>query len=265
MTFNDVLLELLDHLHAENIPISVGWNTVQKWPEGALEAFLRLGIIIPAATAKSIECNACENHCFMDVVTVPHNNPALTRVFIVCVDAEMQSQMGRIQVPLIRLQQWQSSVKQFAKVITGFLGLKDKITFSSDQSVIQLGMLKGAKGRRWVSLNCTDLSLEINKHTLLIDEALYFEGKQLFIDHAYINDLLNREPLSQGKTYMPSTIKREARKLETQAMYQDWNDEYLRLNKLHPNNSKTWCSIQIAKMDIAKGKDAETIRHNLKI
>lgn len=265
MTFNDVLFELLVKLRTENKPILISWDAVQQWPEEALEDFLQLGLLSTASAAQSIECNTCDKTCFMDIITLSHNNPALSRAFIVCDDMDMQSQMGRIQIPLERLSQWQSSLKQLAKVIAGLLGLKDKITFSSDQSVIQLGMLKGAKGRRWVSLNCTDLSLEINKHTLPIAEVLYFEGDQLLIDRDYIDDLLNREPLSQGKTYMPSTIRREARKLETQAMYQDWNDEYLRLNKLHPNNSKTWCSIQIAKMDIAKGKDAETIRHNIKI
>ena len=170
----------------------------------------------------------------------------------------------RIQIPLVRLQQWQGSVKQLSMVIAGLLGLKDKITFTVDQSVIRLGMLKSPKGRRWVSLNSSDLSLEINQHTLPIDELIYFDDKQLFVDHDCIDDLLNHEPLNQGKRYTPSVDKRATRKLETQAMYQDWNDEYLRLKELHPKKSKVWCSIQISKMSIAKGKDAETIRHNIK-
>jgi len=89
-----------------------------------------------------------------------------------------------------------------------------------------------------------------------------FENEQLFIDSDCIDDLLNRPPLQQDKTYTPSTNKRDARKLETLAMYQDWKDAYLKLSKQHPDKSKTWCSIQIAKMDIARGKDSETIRKN---
>ncbi len=263
VTFNDVLLALLAHLRAENKAITISWDMVQQWPEGVLNTFLQLGLLTPASAAQSIECNGCDNHCFMDVVTLPHDDPALTRAFVVCDDAEMQSQMGRINVPLHRLQQWQSSVKQLAKVIAKLLVLQDKITFSVNQTVIQLGMLKAEKGRRWVTLNGSDLSLEINQHTVPVDEVLYFENQQLVIDRYKIDDLLNSESLSKGKKYTPSTTKREAGKIQTQAMYQDWQDEYLRLNKLHPNKTDRWYAAKIFKMDIAKGRDAETIRKNM--
>jgi hypothetical protein len=124
-------------------------------------------------------------------------------------------------------------------------------------------MLKAQKGRRWVTVNSSDLSLEINQRTVPVDAVLYFENQQLVIDQNSINDLLNREPLSKGKKYTPSTTKREASKLETQAMYQDWNDEYLRLKEQYPYKTKTWCAARIVKMDIAKGKEAGTIRKNM--
>lgn len=263
MTFNDVLLELLAHLRAENKLIMVSWDSVQQWPEGALNAFLQFGFLIPAPAAQSIECNACENHCFMDVINLTHNDPALIRAFIVCDDAEMQSQMGRVKIPLLRLQQWQGSVKLLSQVVADLLGLKDKITFTANHPVIKLGMLKAQKGRRWVTLNGSDLSLEINQRTIPVDELLYFDGKQLVIDQNSIYDLLNSESLDKGKKYTPSTTKREASKLGTQAMYQDWKDEYLRLKEQHPNKPDTWCAAKIFKMDIAKGRDAETIRKNM--
>mgnify|MGYP000624358615 CR=1 FL=1 len=263
MTFNDVLLGLLAHLRAEHKAIFIDWDSVQKWPEGALNTLIQLGFLIPASATQSIECHACENRCFMDVITLVHADPALSRAFIVCDDADMQSQIGRVQIPLIRLQQWQCSIKQLAKVIADSLAFKDKLEFTANQSVIKLGMLKSDKGRRWVSLICADLSLEINQHIIAIDDVLYFEDDRLFIDQALIDDLLNREPLSQGKKYIPSTDRREIRKRETQAMYQDWKDEYLQLSKLHPTKSNTWISKQIAKMSIAKDKNSETIRKNM--
>ena len=263
MTFNDVLLDILVRLRAENKPIVMGWDAVQHWSDNILDCFLQFGLLSRASSAQSIGCISCENHCFMDVITLPHDDPALSRAFIVCDDAEMQSQIGRVQIPLVRLQQWQSSVKQLARVIADLLGFKDKIEFSANQSTIKLGMLKSAKGRRWVSLNCADLSLVINQHAVPIEDVLYFENEQLFIDHDCIDDLLNRPPLQQGKTYTAATNKRDARKLETLAMHQDWKDEYLKIKKSHPNKSKAWCSTQLAKMDIAKGKDSETIRKNM--
>ncbi len=263
MTFNDVLLDILVRLRAENNHTLIGWDAVQHWSRNILDRFLQFGLLSPAVSTQSIECIACENYCFMDVITLPHDDPALSRAFIICDNAEMQSQIGRVQIPFVRLQQWQSSVKQLASVIANLLGFKDKIEFSANQATIKLGMLKSSKGRRWVSLSCANLSLVINQHSVPIEDVLYFENEQLFIDSDCIDDLLNRPPLQQDKTYTPSTNKRDARKLETLAMYQDWKDAYLKLSKQHPDKSKTWCSIQIAKMDIAKGKDSETIRKNM--
>jgi len=263
MTFNDVLFDLLAKLRAENKPILIGWETVHCWPDNALDAFIQIGLLSSASAAQSIECSACDKCCFMDVINLPHDDPTLSRAFIVCDDADMQSQIGRVQVPLIQLQQWQSSVKQLAIVIADLLSFKDKIEFTANQPTIKLGMLKSSIGQRWVSLNCADLSIVINQNSVPVDDVLYFENEQLFIDYDCINDLLNRHQLQQGKIYTPSTNKREAKKLETQAMYKDWNDAYLKILKSHPTKSKKWCSMKIAKMDIAKDKDSETIRRNL--
>jgi len=264
MTFNDVLIDLLANLRATSQPFMVNWDTAQQFPDNALEELVQLGILTVTPPARSLECHGCEKHCFMDVLTLAYDKPTKPRAFIVCDDAEMQSQIGRVKIPLERLKQWQCSVKQLAKVIAALLGLKNKITFTNGQSIIKLGMLKAENGRRWVTLNSSDISLEINSHTILVADLLYFENEKLVIDHDSINVLLNRKPLSQDKDYIPSTNKRDARKLETQTMYQDWNDEYLKLKAQNTNRSKSWCSGKIAKMAIAQDRDAGTIRRNLK-
>lgn len=259
MTFNDVLVELIESLRAETKSVLISWDTVQHWPEGALETFLQLGLLIPAPAAQSIECHACENHCFMDVLIV-QTDSASTRAFIVCDDTDMQSQIGRVSLPLDRLHQWQGSVNLLSGVIAGVLGLKDKIHFAANQSVIKLGMLQSKRGRRWVTFNSSDLSLEVNHHSRPIEELLYFDEQRQVIDQNAIDELLDRDPLNISKKYTPSITKRELRKLETFAMHQNWQDEFLRLKGVYPNKPNTWHAARIAKMDIAKGKDAETIR-----
>ena len=57
-----------------------------------------------------------------------------------------------------------------------------------------------------------------------------------------------------------TNVKREARKLDTQARHNAWRKEYRKIKRSNPNMSDVWCSRQIAKMDIAKGCKAETIR-----
>jgi hypothetical protein len=46
-------------------------------------------------------------------------------------------------------------------------------------------------------------------------------------------------------------------------MYQDWQDAYLSLKAEYPSKSNTWYAEKIRKTDIAKGRDAETIRKHM--
>jgi hypothetical protein len=64
---------------------------------------------------------------------------------------------------------------------------------------------------------------------------------------------------------LPSIDKREASKLKTQAMHQDWRGEYSKKLERHPTKGDVWISKQIAKMNIAQGRGAETIRRNMKL
>jgi hypothetical protein len=64
--------------------------------------------------------------------------------------------------------------------------------------------------------------------------------------------------------YTPSNAKREARKLDTQAMYEAWRKAYRDLKKKRRNMTDVWYSQQIAKQGIAANKRAETIRKHMK-
>ena len=54
MTFNDVLLDILAKIQAENKPILIGWDAVQLWSEHVLDCYLELGLLSPAASKR--EC-----------------------------------------------------------------------------------------------------------------------------------------------------------------------------------------------------------------
>ena len=260
-TLNHALVALLEYISSSDKPIIIDYETSSEWHSGAIESFLKHGLLSKSSSAQSIECKGCENHCFMDVITQQYD--LNTRAFIVCEDAEMQNQMGRMELPIEHLKQWQSSSKHLAKVISRLLALDD----SSEQTIeskIRLGMMKGPKGRRWVSLQFNPLSLEINQCHIPINELIYFKGEQLILDRFRVDELLERTPNTNGKEYVASTDKQEARKLITRAMYQDWNDEYIKLKKHKPNMGDVWYSKEIAKMKIAQGKTAGTIIKKMK-
>lgn len=257
---NKALSTLIEHVNASDKPVSLGWDEVQQWQDGVLKRFLAAGLLAKDVKAQSLGCTACEQHCFMPVYQTDDGQ----RAFIVCDDPEKQEQMGRVQVALERLQQWQASGRQFAWVIAGLLGFESKPVHQKASANYRLGMLKSEGGRRWVSLTAHPLALEINRHTVPLNDLLYFDGVELAIDQPRIDELLNSALCDSGKTYTPDVSKQEARKLATQAMHQDWHDEYLALKQKHPHRPDTWLSMKIAKLDIAQGKDSETIRKNMK-
>lgn len=259
MDNNRALSALIEHIDASEKPAYLGWDEVLQWQEGVLDNLVASGLLAKGNNAQSLQCAGCEHHCFMDVVLSDDSE----RAFIACDHSEMQSQMGRVAVPLVRLQQWQSSARKWAEVVAGLLGIESKPDHEKNNSTYRLGMLKSTKGRRWVSLNSKPLTLEINQYTVPLAELLYFEGNNLFIDQARVNDLLN-SAATVDKSYRPDASKREARKLKTQAMYQEWRDEWASLRLKNSNKSKKWYSRQIEKLPTAQGNSAESIRKQLK-
>lgn len=72
-----------------------------------------------------------------------------------------------------------------------------------------------------------------------------------------------QNPGAGMEAVVPNTSRQEARKRETQAIYQAWQEEYVRLMDSKPGMSKKWYSKKIAKMDVGQGRDSETIRKRL--
>ncbi len=256
---SQALTFLIEHVNASDKPVSLVWDEVELWQAGVLERFISTGLLSQDVDTQLLVCAGCEQHCFMPVYLTDDAQ----RAFIVCDDPDKQDQMGRIQVPLARLQQWRASARAFAGVVSGLLMFESKPVHQKASTSYVLGMLKSNGGRRWVSLLVQPLALQINRHAAPLNELLYFDGEALVIDKPRIDELLNSAPSETGKAYAPDVSKREARKLATQAMRQDWHDEYLVLKQKHPNKTDSWYSLQISKLSIAQGKDSETIRKNM--
>ncbi|MDO7084484.1 hypothetical protein WNY51_02615 [Pseudocolwellia sp. AS88] len=264
MPVDQVLLLLLNSLSLKNHKLVLSWFSVNLWEDQAFSLMLDNKLITPVSKAKSIQCRYCEKNCTLDVI--PHSYPNKTIYYAICDDPIMNEQVGRMTIPPEQLNQWKISIKQLAVSIADLLGLPCDISYNADQRSIVLGALKSkTAGRKSVLLNVEPLSLLINQSELLINEVLYFENNKLALDKEQIDHALNLKQLSSVKPYRANTDKKEQRKANTQAMYQDWQEQALKLHKLNPTKSKTWLSQQIAKMAIAKGKSPETIRRNINI
>ncbi len=107
------------------------------------------------------------------------------------------------------------------------------------------------------------LDLVAGNNKIPLAELIEFNGRKYSLNDTVIRQMVDAATTADER-YTPSKAKREARKLDTQARYDSWRKEYRNLKKKRPNMSDVWISRKIAKMDIAAGRDAETIRKHMK-
>ena len=259
MTLDDVLQDLVQRLGSQGDSI-VAWEQVREWPEKAVEIFQNAGWIKTKAPAKTVVCPGCEENCFMPVHVPPTAQGKPLRAFVAC---DQHEDMGRIPIPPDYLQQWQVTENQIAKWLGQELGIKGKPKRDKETKNFLIGELQGKKSAGRLELVCKNqVSLKISEHFLSLNEFVFLDGHQLKIDPEVILNMVDKPPPSNK--YEPSTARRETRKLDTQEMYKSWKKEYQSLKRRRSNMSDVWYSQQIAKMDIAKGRDSETIRHHMK-
>jgi hypothetical protein len=263
MAIDQVLLLIFHHL-SKHKELILSWAAIQLWQPNVFELLLKNHVIKPTDKANNIQCQICENHCTVSVTRHKYPNNKI-RYYAVCVDDYMHEQVGRMTIPPEQLMQWQCNTKQLTKIIARLLDIENDITFSVTTDHTRLTMLPSNSGRKWITLIHQPLALEINQVIMPLETLLYFDGDSLALDKDKINHALNIKQPITAKDYSSNTVKLENRKANTQAKYQDWQDAAIKLKKKNPTKNKTWISQQIAKMPIAQGKSAETIRKRIKI
>jgi hypothetical protein len=123
---------------------------------------------------------------------------------------------------------------------------------------------KGAKRSQMLCLNADgELALVAGNNAVSLSEFIDYRNGKYLLDQAMIRQLVDSATTADNR-YTPTNARREVRKLDTQAMYESWQKEYRRLKERRPNMSDVWYSQQIAKMAIAKGRNAGTIKKNMK-
>jgi hypothetical protein len=123
-----------------------------------------------------------------------------------------------------------------------------------------------ARGNKRTQMLCLRLdgrlALVVGAGALPLADAIGFENGSFTVDQTVIRQLVDAATTADPR-HTPSTVKREAGKLDTLARYASWQKAYKALRKKSPNKSDVWYSQQIAKTAIAQGRDASTIKKNM--
>ena len=97
------------------------------------------------------------------------------------------------------------------------------------------------------------------------DGTLTFDKGKLAADKDKLCLRADKPATAPGASaYKPSSVRREARKLDTQKQYAAWQKSYKELKRHRRGMSDVWYSQQIARQDISNNRNPETIRKHMK-
>ena len=257
----DILSELLDRVGANNGgAILIGAEELHHWPHRAVKAMKKQGLITKTHPSTSAICPGCERSCVMPVHTLPAT-AGQPSSFIVC---DKRCDTNRVNVPSERLIQWQCDTDLVSDFVASCLTLRRHARQVDSNGRWEIGMVLGNKRSQMLCLEALGtVNLVAGENRIPLASFLVFHDRAYVLDVNKIQGLIDTSKTIDNR-YTPSKARREARKLTTQTMYKRWREEYRALKKRRPEMSDVWCSRQIARMDIACGRDSETIRKQMK-
>jgi len=261
MTAIDALLELLERVGScGGAPVYITVEETNQWPAEAVLAMRRQKLILKAPPASSATCPGCELECVMPVHT-PQASNGRDESFIVC---DKRSDVNRVAVSAARLSLWRCSAEVVCDFVANSLGVRRSRRQKDESGLWEIGIAAGKKRRQMLCLKADgEMILMAGSTSSRIAELVAFDDGKFFLDDALIRLLIDSATTADPR-YTPSEVRREARKLDTQAMHETWHKAYFDWRKKRPGMSDAWYSKQIAKMDIAYGRSPETIRKNMK-
>jgi hypothetical protein len=256
----DALLELLNRVGAcQGKAVFINDEELLQWPKAAVKAMKSQKMILKATPTSSAVCRGCERDCVMPVHSLS-TPTGRTSSFIVC---DKRDDINRVPIPAERLTQWQCHADLICRFISTGLALRQTVK-KADDGRWEIGMVSGDKRSQMLCLQaCNILMLIAGSSRVPLAECIEFREGLYSLDAVQIRRLADSATTADDR-YTPSNARREARKLDTKAMYESWQKEYRAWRKRRPGKSDVWYSQQIAKMDIAQGRDAETIRKRIK-
>lgn len=188
MTVSGLLEAVLDRLgSAEAAEAFFGADEAADWPPGALDVFLKHGLLRRAQPAQVIECRGCEDNCFMPVHVFPAEGGRPARALIAC---DKRDDVGRVAVDFRRLEQWQATGGMIAAVLARLLEFSEPAP--ADGGQWHIGVLKGKKQKRPVALLADGLKLSLAGHAVPLVDVLAFDGNILALDKAALLRLVDK-------------------------------------------------------------------------
>lgn len=194
MTPADAFHELLARLGASyGAAVLVSDEELNQWPETAVLAMKKAGLLSSASPASSVVCPGCEQQCHMPVHTLPAGN-SHAAFFVVC---DKRDDINRVPVSEAMLKRWSTSLRVLAGLVTHLLGTTGADGATGQRS--ELGVVKGGKHSSHVVLVADGgLSLHVAGHTVALADVLMLDGNAFRLDKRAIVKLVDKPIAGAG-------------------------------------------------------------------
>ena len=195
----------------------------------------------------------------MPVHTLARGNaPAMS--FVVC---DQRSDTNRVAIPAARLAQWRSDAEAVCGIVAANLRLRPSTQQPSEPGLLPIGMARGHKRTQMLCLRVQGpLALVVGAGAMPLADVVSFEDGSFTVDQRVVTQLVDAATTADPR-HTPSTVRREASKMDTQAKYSVWQKEYRALKKRRPNMTDVWYSEQIAKSPAGENRSASTIKKHM--
>ena len=260
MTPREALLDLVARVGArDGAAVRVSETDVRQWPAEAVSALKAHRLLVRARPARTVVCPGCEADCVMPVQTIPAGPRAAAR-FIVC---DKRSDINRVALTTAHVDQWKCDGEALARFVVAQLGLRRSRHRVDDPGTRPLGLAAGDTRHQMLGLRTHgDVTLVVADTAIALADLIDFDRGAYVLDTVAIRHLVDAATTADPH-YTPSTTRREAHTLDTQARYGRWQTAYRALKQQRPRMSDVWYARQIAKQAVAAGRDASTIRRHM--
>ena len=223
MTPRAALLDLVARVGArDGAAVRVSETDVRQWPAEAVSALKAHRFLVGARPARTVVCPGCEADCVMPVQTIPAGPRAAAR-FIVC---DKRSDINRVALTTAHVDQWKCDGEALARFVVAQLGLRRSRHRIDESGTRPLGLAAGDTRHQMLGLRTHgDVTLVVADTAVALADLIDFDRGTYVLDTAAIRHLVDAATTADPH-YTPSTTRREAHTLDTQARYARWQRAY---------------------------------------
>ena len=159
--------------------------------------------------------------------------------------------------------QWKCDAEALARFVVEQVGLRRSRHRADASGTRPLGLAAGDTRHQMLGLRPRgDVTLVVADTAVALADLIDFDRGAYVLDTVAICHLVDAATTADPR-YTPSTTRREARTLDSQARYARWQQAYRALKQRRPQMSDVWYARQIAKQAVAAGCQADTIRRHM--